>query len=313
MKPPSEFPAQGARVQPPRPPLLTVADVIHWYSKREFRQLAATSQTERERQWSLFCERYGLLALHDACADDLLDFIRGQEGVRSNWTRRRIRSTICKPFNEAATLGRIARNPFGGLKIPEGKEGRDWTDEEYQAILRNAHPYFRRLIVFVRFSGARPGEARTLEWQHIRSEIRAIIQREHKTDDVSKDPRRIRLNHVTLGLLAWLWRHRAHERFVFVNGFGRPWTIKALTKHLLTIRRRIGIAEGVKMHGGRHTYATRGLMRTGDIYTMSKLLGHASVKTTEKYLHLIDKDDFLDAAAERVIGGKYRHETTPRG
>ena len=36
-------------------------------------------------------------------------------------------------------------------------------------------------------------------------------------------------------------------------------------------------------HCLRHTFAVRQYAKTGDIYLVSKLLGHSSVKTTERY------------------------------
>ncbi len=41
-------------------------------------------------------------------------------------------------------------------------------------------------------------------------------------------------------------------------------------------------------HMSRHTYATLNLTSGNDIYTVSKLLGHKSVKITEIYVKIID-------------------------
>lgn len=46
----------------------------------------------------------------------------------------------------------------------------------------------------------------------------------------------------------------------------------------------------MKFHTGRHTYATNLLELTnGDLYTVSKLLGHKSILTTQIYAHVRDK------------------------
>lgn len=45
----------------------------------------------------------------------------------------------------------------------------------------------------------------------------------------------------------------------------------------------------VVWHTLRHTYATRMLEAGVEIYTLKELMGHASVTTTEGYLHLIDR------------------------
>jgi integrase len=68
------------------------------------------------------------------------------------------------------------------------------------------------------------------------------------------------------------------------------------------------------MHDCRHDFATRWLRATHSIATVSKLLGHASVKMTEKYAHL-DASDF-DTAADLVdakaAGAPLRFDAPPR-
>jgi integrase len=49
-----------------------------------------------------------------------------------------------------------------------------------------------------------------------------------------------------------------------------------------------GISKKITFHSARHTHATLLLSHGVDIYTVSKLLGHKHVVSTERYAHLID-------------------------
>lgn len=50
-----------------------------------------------------------------------------------------------------------------------------------------------------------------------------------------------------------------------------------------------GIAKKITFHSARHTHPTLLLSHGVDIYTVSKLLGHKHVVSTERYVHMTDK------------------------
>lgn len=54
-------------------------------------------------------------------------------------------------------------------------------------------------------------------------------------------------------------------------------------------RKKAGIDKNVKFHTARHTYATLLLYYGADLYTVSKLLGHKDIKTTEIYAKVVDE------------------------
>ena len=50
-----------------------------------------------------------------------------------------------------------------------------------------------------------------------------------------------------------------------------------------------GITKDITFHCFRHTYAVLQLENETDIYTLSKMLGHRSLKTTEVYARIVDQ------------------------
>ena len=53
--------------------------------------------------------------------------------------------------------------------------------------------------------------------------------------------------------------------------------------------KRAGIAKNISFHCARHTFATLALTQGADLYSISKLLGHTNVNTTQIYAAIIDQ------------------------
>ena len=83
---------------------------------------------------------------------------------------------------------------------------------------------------------------------------------------------------------------------VFAWKDGQPWTPDYVTHAFAKAVRKAGITD-LHVHDTRHTFACRLLRRGVDIYTVSKLLRHASVVMSERYAHLSRGD--LKAAVNR--------------
>jgi integrase len=72
------------------------------------------------------------------------------------------------------------------------------------------------------------------------------------------------------------------------------WENAKLKKWLLAA----GITKELTFHGFRHTYATLQLTLGTDIYTVSKMLGHRDLKTTQVYAKIVDETK--RAAADKI-------------
>ena len=70
--------------------------------------------------------------------------------------------------------------------------------------------------------------------------------------------------------------------------------------HLKKIATVCGINKEVTFHLSRHTFATMMLTLGADLYTVSKLLGHTSVRMTQVYAKIINQKK--DEAVNLVNG-----------
>lgn len=106
---------------------------------------------------------------------------------------------------------------------------------------------------------------------------------------------------VGLGLKArtqlhrYIHRYRPHvpgEAHVFLTRAHTPLKPEGLDRLLYRLRDETGITEvRVSAHTFRHTFACSYLMDGGDIYKLSRLLGHTSVVVTETYLRAFNSRD----------------------
>ena len=70
----------------------------------------------------------------------------------------------------------------------------------------------------------------------------------------------------------------------------QKWRLLTLSGYLLERQTLLrGISKKITFHSARHTHATLLLSHGVDIYTVSKLLGHKHVVSTERYAHMTDK------------------------
>lgn len=75
------------------------------------------------------------------------------------------------------------------------------------------------------------------------------------------------------------------EQLVFENLPGPAWISRPLKNWI----EAAGIKKKITFHCFRHTFATLQLSNGTDIYTVSKMLGHTNIKTTQVYAKVVDE------------------------
>lgn len=122
----------------------------------------------------------------------------------------------------------------------------------------------------------------------------------------SKDEAALIVSHVLKPIMAYLKaRGKARPDVpLFVshgdNSAGGRLTTKTVRMVVKDLLRKNGIDDPrISAHSLRHTFATTALRNGAHLLNVSKALGHASVVTTQIYLHELDR--MGDAAAERFV------------
>ena len=153
------------------------------------------------------------------------------------------------------------------------------TIDEVKALINApyGHTQIKCAFLFSCFTGLRLSDVINLRWSDITSDngqYKASIRIEK-----TRRPMTITLNKTAL-------KYMPPRKDDFV--FNLP-TSPAICKGLRTWAKAAGIDKHITFHTARHTFATTQLTLGTDIYTVSKLLGHTNVATTQIYAEIIDK------------------------
>lgn len=154
-------------------------------------------------------------------------------------------------------------------------------DEENRlfASIDSSAQHLKPILVVALNTGMRRGEILQLKWKQIDFEKRMIRVERTKSGRI----RHIDINEPLLNELLLLKQKRQDNEFVFFNSeTGKPY--QDVSRAFDAACRRAGIKD-LTFHSLRHTFATRLIEKGVDLITIKELLGHSTVKTTERYTH----------------------------
>ncbi len=290
-------PEEGAGEQP-----LTCRDVAESFLRHANPNTPPAVYADRESVLRSFVAEFGSTLVAEAKAFQLQTWIESRDSWASNWTRRRVAATIRTAFRWAVSLGMTDRNPFTGVTFARGERGYPVEPSQFQTMLRQSTAIFRRVLVFIRYTGCRPGEMASVRWSDIDYARGCISLAKHKTAKRTGKPRVIVLHPVVVKLLLWIRRHDPHPVQVFVNTRGGPWKPTTISWRVKQIRLAADIPPDATLYCCRHAFGTQGVLSGVDLMTLAALMGHASIATTQIYVHLAGKTDHLQAAVGKMFG-----------
>ena len=212
--------------------------------------------------------------------------------ARSKSNKPLSKNTQCSYFDkiraslkEATREEIIQRNPAIDIKgISPGDPQRDFlTYDELKAVAKEECeiPILKTAFIFSALTGLRWSDINKLVWsevQHSKEMGNYLRFTQKKTQGSETLP----ISQQAYELLGE--RGKPEER-VFTHLKYSAWYNLKLQQWVM----KAGISKTITFHCARHTYATLQLTLGTDIYTVSKLLGHKNLKTTQIYTKVIDE------------------------
>lgn len=149
-----------------------------------------------------------------------------------------------------------------------------------------------KAIVFTAYSaGLRVSEVVNIRIRDIDSKRMQVFIERAK----GKNDRYVKLSVLLLDILrAYLKQYKIKPKEYLFEGqqVGTPYSIRAAQLVFEQAKADAGIHKAAGFHALRHSFATHLLEKGTDIKYIKEILGHFSIKTTERYLH-VKKEDLV--------------------
>ena len=257
------------------------------FSERYLEKYALTNK----RSWKT--DRSYIKGMAQVLGDRFLDEITSEDveefktyrlehdGVEKS-TVNRCLAIMRKMFNIAVEWNYLRRDQVPKFKLfPEGNvlKERILSETEEAALLSACSDHLRSILIVALNSGCRLGEILNLKWDQVNLKARALRVERTKNNKI----RMIPINTALFDEFSRLKSTQGVSEYVFLN----PKTQKPYGSIKTAFRaacRRAGI-KGLRLHDARHTFASRLISNGIDLITIKDLLGHGSVRITEKYAH----------------------------
>jgi integrase len=259
-----------------------------------------------------------------ALQKELLD--RPGMGKRTVAHTMAMAASICRYAWKSGYVAQNAGAMLDIVRFPQRAYCWIRTRAEIELLLGAVTDPHRTMFALLVMTGMRRSEALYLEWVDVDIEQRLIcVQRGEHGEPKGKRLRYVPISDALLPVMRrWKLLSGRATGLVFPGRSGGLLCETGPTKMFKRAARRAGLDPAIRLHDLRHTYASHFIRDGGDIFRLSRYLGHASVLITERiYAHLAPDDysqdwgrvairvQFDDARVIPIAGGQRESASTP--
>ena len=207
------------------------------------------------------------------------------EGANSYYSRfkKMIKQAYRKKLMKENILDHVEKKPRGNAKK---KDILTLSELKSLGATPIESPEIRKAFLFSCVTGLRWIDVKNLKWENIDVSSKRMQIRQSKTNEDVSTP----LNETAIKLIG---KNKDSKDLVFnlptANGANK--TLKAWVK-------RAKITKAITWHNARHSFGTNLIYNKVDVLTTSKLLGHTSMKHTQRYVKA--SQEMKEAATDKV-------------
>ncbi len=207
--------------------------------------------------------------------------------------------TLKAAFSKAGDWGYIKQNPFRLVKLLKvSKPFPVFINEtELQLILNNTNESYLRIIFLTAFySGMRLGEILNLEWESINFRDKIItVQNKDSFNTKNRKDRIIPMNEILFNSLQSIkpkiiTLNNTESNYIFYRMKGIKLNEDYVSKRFKKAVRKAKLNDKIHFHSLRHSFASLLAQRGVSLLIIKELLGHSSLRVTEIYSHLQQKN-----------------------
>lgn len=217
---------------------------------------------------------------------DILRFMMEKYASNSPTTRNRYLSYLKVIFNFGIQQGITDLNPLEKWnKAKEKPRQSTLTFRQLKKIKKNAAKHLQWALDVAFHLGVRTGESEllALRWEHVDWELNEIRVFAPKTNTYRTIP-------ISEIFMRELNRKMLESKSGYIVEY-RGRHIKSLQKSFRTACEKAGIDKSVTSCDVRHLFATTLLNKSGDLASVSNMMGHASTKmTADQYYHVLKSE-----------------------